>query len=309
MSDIFKPQRKCIPVLLTTVMLMRGRVNFRNSSRYSELSGKTFSRQFRTPSDFTQFNGIGIGMSIRPDTSVIAAPDCSFIPKSGRHTYGPATFYNGTRSEAEKGLEISEPAVADVTCDTAYSLSVWQTPAGFAGQDTRPDRYPEHFLQDAQCLPPSVRYPAADAYYARKRFTDGVSDAGYFMISKFRHDADLRCLYTGKQKSRGRHRICDGTVCSDNLSRSGSVSETDNPSLYTAVVSSPCFRRSVRIVCIVRRLNDKIATALLFPTDIHLSATDIYRFYKARFRPGCSVPGCGAVCRTSGLSVPLRNQP
>ncbi len=130
MSNVFKPQRKFISVLLATVMLMRGNVNFRNMSRYSVLSEKTFSRQFRNPSDFAKFNNLGTEMIVNPDTSLIAATDCSFIPESGRHTYALAKFYNGARSEAGKGLEISELAVADVNYNTAYSVSI--SDAGYA---------------------------------------------------------------------------------------------------------------------------------------------------------------------------------
>jgi len=67
MSDIFKPQRRFIPVLLTAIMLMRGRVDFRNLSRYSSLSEKTFSRQYRNPSDFAGFNMIGTETSVSPE--------------------------------------------------------------------------------------------------------------------------------------------------------------------------------------------------------------------------------------------------
>ena len=169
MSNIFKPQRKFIQVLLTTVMLMRGNVNFRNMSRYSSLCERTFSRQFRNPFDFARFNMIGTEMIVTPHTLMIAAMDCSFIPKSGNDTYGLAEFYNGSRGEAEKGLEISELAVADISYNTAYSLSAWQTPAVFGSEYTRTDRYVGHFIQDAPCLPPSVRYVAADGYYAKKK--------------------------------------------------------------------------------------------------------------------------------------------
>jgi len=71
-------------------------------------------------------------------------------------------FYNGTRSEAGKGLEISELAVIDVNYNTAYSVSAWQTPAVLSAGHTRT----EQFFQDCRCLPSSVRYPAADGYYA-----------------------------------------------------------------------------------------------------------------------------------------------
>lgn len=284
MSDVFKPQRGFISVLLTSVMLMRGNVNFRNMSRYSGLSEKTFSRQFRKPSDFAEFNSIGIQMIVQPDTLMIAATDCSFIPKSGRDTYGLAKFYNGSRSQSEKGLEISELAVTDVNYNTAYSVSTWQTPDTLTTGHTHTDWYVEHFIQDAPCLPPSVRYLAADGYYAKKKFADGVTDAGYHLISELRHDANLRRLYVGEQKPKGRHRMYDDKVSFDNTDRSESVSGTDNVSLYTAVVNSPSLKRNIRIVYIVRRHKHGIATALLFSTDIHLSATDIHRFYKVRFQ-------------------------
>ena len=96
MSDIFKPQRRFIPVLLTAIMLMRGRVDFRNLSRYSSLSEKTFSRQYRNPSDFAGFNMIWTETSVSPDTVMIAAPDCSFIAESGSRTYGPGSFVRRT---------------------------------------------------------------------------------------------------------------------------------------------------------------------------------------------------------------------
>jgi len=54
--------------------------------------------------------------------------DCSFIPKSGKKTYGLDWFYNGSASRSEKGLEISVIAVVDVAAHRRYTLSVQQTP-------------------------------------------------------------------------------------------------------------------------------------------------------------------------------------
>jgi len=68
---------------------------------------------------------------------MIAAPDCSFIIRSGRHTYGLGRFYNGSRAESEKVLEISEIAVVDVIYNTAYSVPTWQTPDTLTAGHTR----------------------------------------------------------------------------------------------------------------------------------------------------------------------------
>ncbi len=92
----------------------------------------------------------------------------------------------------------------------------------------------------------------------------------------------------------------DGKVLFNDLSRPVSVSEKDGISLYTAVVNSLSLKRNIRIVYLVRRQKDKVATALLFSTDTDLSATLSDRI---------SVPGCQAVYRTFGLSGSLRNKP
>ena len=53
---ISKPQRKFLLTLFTTILVVRGKVNFRNLSRYSDLSEKTYSRQFAKAFDAISFN-------------------------------------------------------------------------------------------------------------------------------------------------------------------------------------------------------------------------------------------------------------
>jgi hypothetical protein len=65
------------------------------------------------------------------------AIDASFIPKSGKQTYGLDRFWNGCHSRAEKGLEISTVAWVDITGNCAYALSVEQTPPG--RENSEPD--------------------------------------------------------------------------------------------------------------------------------------------------------------------------
>jgi hypothetical protein len=101
-------------------------------SRYSEWSEKTYRRQYRQ-----EFNFIGLNVELIEEgtsrgATVIGGMDCSFIPKSGKATYGLDWFYNGSASRSEKGLEISLIAVIDVKARRGYSLSVQQTPANLA---------------------------------------------------------------------------------------------------------------------------------------------------------------------------------
>jgi hypothetical protein len=62
-------------------------MNFRNLSRYSGLCEKTYSRQFRKPFDFVEFIRRAVSYAIPVAHSRIAAMDCSFCDKSGKHTY------------------------------------------------------------------------------------------------------------------------------------------------------------------------------------------------------------------------------
>jgi len=65
-----------------------------------------------------------------PDNGAwIAAIDASFLPKTGCTSYCLSWFCSGSQGKAEHGLEISLLALVDVTHNTAYTLSVYQTPA------------------------------------------------------------------------------------------------------------------------------------------------------------------------------------
>jgi len=103
-------------------------------------------------------------------------------------------------------------------------------------------------------------------------------------IGKLRHDANLRWLYKGDQKPKGRPKCYDGKVNFDDLSRFELIDEIDSVKLYTAIVNSARFKRDLRIVYLVKTVGKKLQTALLFSTDLELAAKDIYRFYKARFQ-------------------------
>ena len=283
---------------------MRGKVNFRNMSRYSDLSEKTYSRQFRKTFDFVDFNKHLIEETVPSDHQKIAVMDCSFISKSGKKTYGLGFFYDSSHDQASKGLEISNLAVIDVTNNTGYSLSSWQTPPQeeieklVAGQRsapsdepeaekiTRVDFYAQHLRRDVAYLPDEVKYLVVDGYYAKIKFVNAVDEVDLETIGKLRHDANLRYLYAGPQKKFGARRKYDGKIKFDDLRRLEYVDEVDKDiHLYTAVVYSVSLKRKIRLVYVLNLRNKKRpGYALLFSTDTELDAKTIYRYYKARFQ-------------------------
>lgn len=294
MSAIAKPQEKFLNTLFATILVVRGRVNYLNLSRYADYSERSLRRHFQKEFDFLDFNLRATQLSSASSATQLLGQDTSFIPKSGHHTYGLDKFFDSCRGRAAKGLEVSLLSLIDVERHTAYALSVKQTPPALftqttpedAGRATRVDFYLEHLREARARLPEVVQYGVFDGYYAKRKFIDGVCALSLHAISKLRVDARLRHLYTGAQKKRGRRRRFDGQVSLADLSRFESVGTVDEClDLYTAVVNSISLQRNIRVVVVVnRKEREKPRLTILFSTDTCLSACNIYRFYKARFQ-------------------------
>lgn len=244
MSTLSTPQRKFLVTVLTTIQLLRGKMTFRNLSRYSDLHEKTYARHFQHAVDLADGNLRAMTTFLPATTTKIAALDGTFVSKSGRHTYGVDYFYHATHNRAEKGLEFSELAVVDVDYGTAYHVSMKQTPdtatltSLLGTEGTRIDWYLSHLWRDGVCFPREVRHLAADGYYAKPKVVERVRAFGLHLISKLRHDANLRYLSTGPQTRRGRPKQYDGKVTFTDLRRLTPILLSKNLTLYTAVVNS-----------------------------------------------------------------------
>lgn len=79
MSGISQSQKKFMVTLFSTILLVYGKVNFTNLSRYSSLSEKTYRRHFLKTFDFAEFNQYFINKALDSEQTIIAVIDCSFI--------------------------------------------------------------------------------------------------------------------------------------------------------------------------------------------------------------------------------------
>ncbi|MFZ2450728.1 MAG: transposase [Methylovulum miyakonense] len=268
-------------MLLVVLLSFRGRANYANLSRHSGLSEKAYRRWYGKKLDFIGFNRIGNNEIIPAPARKIAVLDASFVSKSGDKTHGLGNFYNGCQGKAEKGLEISTLAIVDVDFNTAYHVSTRQTPVKTKDADgSRVTAYLDHFKKDCHALPKDIRYLATDAYYSKQLFTNGVLALGYQQIGKLRCDANLRYLYTGEQKAKGRPRQYGDKMIIGDIAHLDFVEEKDGVKVYTAIVNCPTLRRDIRIVYLLR----KNGYAVLFSTDTQLDALMLYRYYQARFQ-------------------------
>lgn len=309
---ITKPQRRFLLTLFTTILVVRGKVNFRNLSRYSDRSEKTYARQFAKAFDFVGFNRQLISAAIAPQRECVVAFDPSFIAKAGKQTAGRDFFWNGSHGRAEKGLEVSVLSIVDVARHTGFTLSVAQTqplpqpsamvspppktgkgakkksrPPDKPAEETLVDLYLYHLRQVRYALLPTENHVAVDGYFAKKKWLDGVEELKLHTIGKLRGDANMRFFYTGPPRlsGQGRQKVYDGKVDWQDLQRFAFVCCQEGLELYTQVLNHVSLKRTLRVV-VVRDIRDpeKPREALLFSTDLHLEAEAIYRRYKARFQ-------------------------
>jgi hypothetical protein len=283
-----KPQYKFITHLLGLLLMLPGHATFRNMSRYSPYHERTFSRWYGRDFDWVSLNQAAITEVVSPEHDQALVMDASFVPKSGKHTYGLDRFWNGSHSRAEKGLEISTLAWLDVTDNCAYCLRVEQTPpsADPANPEaTRMDVYLDQLSRVVQAHDLSfLRYVVSDGAYSKQNFVGGVRALGLHQIGKLRADANLRYLYQGpKRPGPGRQKTYDGNVNWSDLSRFERLdTEDEHIVLYHQVLNHVQFKRTLQVVVVVHTHRNRYA--VLFSTDVDLDALTLYRYYKARFQ-------------------------
>jgi len=298
LPGLAKPQRKFIAALLATILALRGRVNYRNLARYGDYSERTYSRQFQGPFPWLDFHAKTLRTALPEAHELIAAQDASFIPKSGKKTYGLDKFYNSVVSRPERGLEISALAVIDVTQKGAYIAAVEQTPPTPELKKEQADATRlDHAIKQLQTarphLPQVVSHLAADGWDAKKKYVDAVVAEGLHLVTKLRCDANMRYRYRGERTGlQGRPKTYDGKVDWQDLSRFDKVDLSSftpevEPGIevYTAELYHVTLKRWLRTVVLVWHTADgQRHHAILATTDLDSTAADVLRIYQARFQ-------------------------
>jgi hypothetical protein len=267
-------------VLLATILALRGRVTGRKLSRYCDYSERTSARQFRAAFAWPEFPQRVITAALEPRSALLSGQDASFLPTSGKQTFGLGHFFNAGANRAERGLEISTLAVVDVSRRCAFTLAVAQTPPGKTDgkkgkreDESRMD-FSQHQLRDPRHrFPSAIRYHGVEGSFAKQKYIEEVVALPLHPLPKLRHDANGVFLYTGPQpKRRGRRRKYDGKGNFQDLSRFaalGTLEEKPHIHLSTALVWHVSLKRPLRLVVLVNR------QAATTPRDIVLASTDL----------------------------------
>ena len=152
-SVTHKWQQDFLTELFQLVFSVQGRINYTNLARYSKYNESTFRRNFKKVFDWLNFNLQLMQLSgLQFSDAIIAAIDCSYLPKAGKHTFGLDYYFSGTAGRNKKGLEVSLLSLIDVNRAKAWTLDAVQTPAKLSAKQgdsntyTRIDFYREYFI-------------------------------------------------------------------------------------------------------------------------------------------------------------------
>lgn len=283
-----KPQHKFVTHLLRLMLMLPGHATFRHMSRDSPYHARTFARWYGRNFDWVSLNQAALTAVVPPEHDQALVMDASFVPKSGKPTYGLDRFWNGSHSRAEKGLELSPLAWLDITANCAYCLSVEQTPPSAATADLEATRMDVYLDQLSRVVKAHdlrfLRYVVTDGAYSKQKFVAGVRSLELHQIGKLRADANLRYLYQGPQRpGPGRQKTYDGKVNWSALSRFERLDTEDEH-----IVLSPQGLNHVQLECnlqvVVVVHTRRNRYAVLFSTDVDLEPQRLYRYYKARFQ-------------------------
>jgi hypothetical protein len=276
-----KPRREAMSNLFCTLLSLRGKANYLNLSRYADCDEKTLRRLAQKPFPFETLNTHLAAQAL--SGPCILAGDATFVPKSGKKTYGLAWFWNGCHNRSERGLEVSALALIDAH-GQAMTLTAQQTPA-LSTDASRLAFYLEQLEGSKPYWPEGLRYAVFDGLYTTHDFVAGVCRMGLEMVGKLRHDADLKYLYTGEQKAKGRKRKYDGKVFYDDMSRFEALGEIEEDiHAWVQTLWHVSLKRTVRVVLLLNAKQlQKQSHVLLFSTDLTLSCAEIIGYYGARF--------------------------
>lgn len=271
------------------IVSIKGRVNFLQLKRHSNLNEKTFRNNFSKNVDWFGINE-DIAIKELPDAGHrIVAVDPAHINKAGKCTPGVGRYWSGVAGQAKRGLEIMAFAAIDYTDKRTIMLGAEQTLPGDDGKTlSMTDCYIGNITKNKDKLQSVSKIMAADSYFARRPFADRMTELGFILVSRLQSNCVLKYYPTGQWLAergvkRGKKPKYAGKVDITKPDRRflDPVQIDGARSAWTGTVYSNGLKRSVRIVIVEWQ---KTGTVVFFSTDTEMEATRIVAIYRSRFQ-------------------------
>ena len=286
--SINKWRRDFLIEIFMLYLVIPGRINFKQMSRYSHYCEQRFRNQFKEKFDFMTFNRELTSPHLGKRVAI--AFDPSHIEKSGNKTPYVGSFWSGSDQCTKKGLEISQLAIIDIDLNQSFHLEAVQTvpPKTLKIASMTLSHWYAHLICSRKDeLQKISNLVVADAFFSKKTFIQPLIDSDFQVISKFRDDANLRYKFTGKYCGKGRPPQLAGKINLNELDMKAftKVQFNDSTEAFYAIVNSKSLKRDILLV-IERKTDEqgKTIQRLIFSTDTTMNPIEVLEYYHCRFQ-------------------------
>jgi hypothetical protein len=251
--------------------------------RYTGKSEQYFSINFENK---VNYQAINLEMIKERVHECIVAFDPSYLPKSGRKTFGLGSRWSGCAGAVKRGLEICGFAAVDVELNTAFHLNAIQTPG--SKDFNLLSWYCQIIRENYLYFKELTKYPVADSFFAESEVVEAITALGMHLISRLRDDAVL--FYPNlepKTGKRGAPKKYAGRVITTepDMKYFTLICDTGELKIYNAIVYCKAFKRNINLaITVFYDEKGKETRKLYFSTDTQMDGLKIVSYYRSRFQ-------------------------
>ncbi len=285
----FNTLKECRKNFIISVLIcfssIKGKINFLQLERFSDKCEQYFRINFENKFNFQEMN---LAMIKERVSECIIAFDPSYIPKSGKKTYGLGMYWSGCAKRTKWGLDICGFAAVDVKLNTAFHLNAIQTPK--SKEVNLLQYYCQIIKENYLYFKELTTYMVADSYFAKSEAVQAITTLGMHFISRLRDDAVLFYPYTKpKSKGRGAPKKYAGKVnrFEPDMNFFTLCYNTAELKVYNAIVHCKAFDKrkiNLSIAVFYNKTGKEVARKLYFSTNLKMDGTKIVSYYRSRFQ-------------------------
>jgi hypothetical protein len=289
-AKLAKTFQNLLVEILTLYMILPRKINFTQMARYGRHCEQTYRQNFnRRKKDCADWLLLNLSLARRVldmDGLLAIAIDPCYISKAGKKTPHVGRFWSGCAGAVRHGLEIMGIGLLDVRNNKCMMLRAHQTLGNSAlkmRNKTLVDYYIDVIKRYSKKLLAVTDVVVADAFFSTSTFEKGISEFGFFLVSRFRDNACLHYI-PKREKRRGRPRVKGDRIDLNNLNLSCMeelfIDGLDGKA-YTLEAYARALKKRVRLV-IWRMPGGKCK--LFFSTKLSMTGEEVLMTYRTRFQ-------------------------
>ena len=187
--------------ILTLYMILPRKINFTQMARYGKHGEQTYRQNFnRKKKDCIDWLLLNLSLARRVldmDGLLAIAIDPCYISKAGKKTPHIGRFWSGCAGAVKHGLEIMGIGLLDVANNKCMMLRAHQT-IGNSALKMRNKTLVEYYIsvmkRYSKKLLSITDIVVADAFFSTSTFEKGISELGFYLVSRFRDNACLHYI-------------------------------------------------------------------------------------------------------------------